>query len=852
MFGTVKIDYFEQLLGVNFVKKSENKYRAKEHSSYSLMENKDGSLRFKSFNGDYGDKALNAFQLTQHIYPNLTAREISERLGRTTTTDSTPLTKESEKNNHPTNTQAPKPISFQEDDNAASVFRTVAYFKQKIGINSLKELKDNHIKTIKQYGKISDKRINKPLFAYCEGDNIKIKDPQKAIFDSKVVLRTPIKDYVFGLDALLSIPDEIAKTIFVVITEGEDDVLAVNYHCTHIKAITFGGVTNALNPTIIEQLKAKFAGVFIGFDNDEAGSKNAPIQAQKHHLPYFVCPTEQSHLKDFCDLLKATKFNSLQFEHLLLGVITKILLAQRQALQTQVTQPTTFKNFPLYTCKRIEGFELLKNDNHALVVCEKEYHTFAKLYVDNQNIPIIDYKELSTIPQRDIPFHIYCFGSQLLQRPTFKNVVQRLLDLAPQHKITLFADTDAQLFFSSEKQNLLHQHTNFTIVKVSKERHNALFLTIAQLLPNAKYLECGKSLIKGIDENRKVLKADLGFADRNNTLLVYVNEDLHILPNEYQGYKEVIFVCNEEKKCRNMSVEQFVYNEQLITESIIRRLENSPKYELECDVMRYFTDALIKPIFDKQAQKWLIPPIALHTLAHEYLCETYANDYTALARNTHANVVDVADFIAQITAQTPLKPIDFQAQVQANAQAIKNNIEALKADKKNEFQEFAQELEPYTTLDDVIAYAAQKTILVPDKDATQTTVIEKRILKPGEKLFLKRLKELSKYVSYLTAFELVRNNYYHYEKVKNIARVEKILQRPDGESKYADRMKAFAKNGSIGWHTKEALAAAFDAADVGDKDKDKWKQVRKSFFISTITKRINGIVTRVYQLERLI
>jgi hypothetical protein len=849
-FTNATIGYFELLLGVNFTKKNENQYRAKEHSSYLLFKGNDDALHFISFNGDFGDTPLNAFQLTKKIYPNLTNREIYERLGSTSTLDSAPIIKESEKKDKDTKTPKPKFITFQEDDNAASVFRTFNYFKHKIGIQSLKALKDYHIKTIKQYGKVSDKRNHKPLFAYCEGNNIKIKDPQKAVFDSKIVLRTPIKDYVFGLEALLKIPDAEAKTILIAITEGEDDVLAVNYHCKNIKAITFGGVTNALNPAIIEQLKAKFAGVFVAFDNDAAGIKNAPIQAQKHNLPYFICPTKQSNSKDFCDLLKDTKFNSTEFESLLLNAINKVLLAETEVLSPILAQTNT--NFSYYICKRTDALQTIKNDNHALVVCEKEFQQFAKKYIDNNNIPIIDYKALSTINQRDVPYNIYCFGSQLLQRPSFENVAQRLLDLAPQHKIILLADTNADLFFASEKHDLLQHTTKHTIVKVHKQQQKGIFLTLAQLLPNVKCLECGKSLMQSIDEKRIILKADLGFCDKDNTLLIYVNENLHILPNEYQGFKEVIFVCNQDATPQNMSVNDYINNELLITQSIIRRLENNTKYELEKNVMTYFSNALIKPIFDKQTKKWIVPPAAAHKVAYEYQRQNYAFDYTALARATNAKVFDLDDFIAQIPTQEQATTIDFKEQVDFNEQTIKLNIEILKADKRTDFDSFAKEIEPYITIDDVIAYATQKVIVFVNEEGVEQTMIEKRVLKPGEKLFLKRLKELCKYVPYQTAFEMVRDNYYHFEKVKNIARVQKVLERPDGESKYADRMKRFAKKGSTGWHTKEALAAAFDLADVGDKEKDKWKQVRNSFFILSKTKRINGVVTRVYQLELLI
>ncbi len=848
----INISYFEQLLDVTFVETTRGKYRAKEHSSYAISTAKDGTLLFCSYNGDYGDKHLNAYGLTKRIFPHLTPKEIWEKIGQrieqkleqVSNIELAQTTIEKQTTDIPT----PKPIFFQEDDKALSVFRTFHYFQKKIGIKSLQDLKAYPIKTIKQYGKIHDARLKTPLFAYCEGDNIKVKDPQKKIFKSKVVLKTPIQNYVFGFDVLQKIPNDVAKKIYVVITEGEDDAFAINYHCQQVKAITFGGVTNALNSFIIEQLRHKFAGVLIGFDNDAAGIKNAPIQAQKHQLPYFICPTlidkNQQAAKDFCDLLKVNKFNSIYFENIILGEIAKTRLAQQNTLKENDINSAIFKNFPLYICSREEALQLVKYDNHAVVFCETNYQDTARKIVDSKDIQIFDYQELYKL--REMPYHIYFLGSQLLQRNAFQNVWQKLLELSAYHKVTLFADTDTNLPVVSEKFNRLNFQTEYKLL--IDKNHDAAFLTLAQVMPDAKCLECGKSLMSLIDTSRIVWKADLGFADKKDTLLVYVNEDLHILPNEYQGYKEVIFVCNEQRYPSVITIKQIVDEQRLIAESIIRRLESNPQYYVERDIMAGFSHALIKPIFDKVQKRWIVSASALNALAYQKQCNMYAKDFLTLANDTDAIIISFDEFIAPFMPESQT----VQAQIEVNAHTIKANALTFREEKKRDFKALALELKPHaTTLTDALGYAHQTTVKLIDENGNQQDISEKRVLKTGEKLFVNRLKTMCQHVAISIGFDLVANHFHNFNVALQRARVQQVLERPPGTCAYADRLNVFAHQFTTSWHQKEDIAATFITSDIGHADGDAWKQVKKAFFMRSKTMRINGKVTRVYQLVLL-
>ncbi len=843
----VNISYFEQLLDVTFVETTRGKYRAKEHSSYAISTAKDGTLLFCSYNGDYGDKHLNAYGLTKRIFPNLNSAAIRAKLGQKIEhSDSEPAPQPLKKQTTDVTEQKAeqKIIVFQADDKALSVFRTFHYFQKKIRIKSLQDLKNYPIKTIQQYGKIHDRRLKTPFFAYCEGDNIKVKDPQKTIFKSKVVLKTPIQDYVFGLEHLRKIPNEVAKKIYVVITEGEDDAFAINYHCQQVKALTFGGVTNALNPFIIKELNDKFAGVLIGFDNDAAGIKNAPLQAAKHQLPYFICPTnifKQKHLKDFCDLLSASKFNSNLFEHNIVGEIYKAVLEQQQTLQHQVKEVITNNNLTLSICTRQDAFQIIQQDSNALVLCENNYISTAQKLIDNRDTPIYDYKDLCKI--KDMRFHIYCLGSQLLQRNAFAHVAQKLLDLAPHYKITLFADTDTNLPFATSKQVILDLPTNYKVLAV--ENHKATFLTLAKNMPYAKILECGKSLMSSIDKQRIVLKSDLGFVDKNCTLLVYVNEDLHILPNEYQGYKEVIFICNKMRYPSVTTIEQFIYTQQLLTETIIKRLADNPKYYLERDIMAEFSHALIKPIFDNIQQKWVVPVATLNALAYQKQCDIYAKDFSILVKNTHATLLDFEELMTQINTEKQT----IQQQIEENNLVIKENVKALKDERKAIFQAFANELAPYAdTLENVLQYAKFTAVTITDVEGNEKTIVEERRLKAAEKLFITRLKAICKFVNIDIGFDLVKKCYHNFKVALQRARVDKALQRRAGESEYNDNLKDFVNKFTEGWHQKDDLIAEFEEADVGHRGGDAWKQVRKGFFIASKTMRINGVVTRVYRL----
>jgi hypothetical protein len=846
-FINTTISYFEQLLGVNFTKKSENKYRAKEHSSYLLFKGKDDALRFQSFNGDYGDQPLNAYQLTKQIFPNLTGREIWEKIGQPLP----PRREETPRATPPPTPKAEKIAIFHANANNEATLRTFQYFEQKIAMRSMDDLQRFDIKTIKEYGKVKSEWLACPLFAYCESGNIKIKDPQKRVFSSKVMLKTPIKEYVYGYKELLAIDNQTAKNIHAVIAEGEDDVLAVNYHGKMIRAITFGGVSNQFKASIIQELKAKFASVSVAFDNDSAGQKGAMLQAQKFDLPYFVCPTlpkKEGNSKDFCDLLKDINFDATRFELLIQNEIVKAINTKKILARPLHND---YSNFDLFIASRRDMVHQIQCDTQAVVVCEEAYRAKLRELLDDPTIPIYTYQDLSKIGTRYTNRNIYIFGSQYFLKKYSSNTARTLKkigthDMMPNH-IILTADVDIDLPFAGRKYNVLNDYLTKTIFNIVVAEHpylHAAFVKTVQKLQEkdngVQYLECNESVMRQLGKKGRLNKAALPFADRNKTLVVLMNRDLNLLPVHFQGFKEVIFVCSD-KVTDMLTPLQWQMKQINTAEEVLTLHQNNLMQGKENKLASRLSKLKIGAIPNLQTGRFELCNIENTLQKHLYQCNVYANNYHELARDLSEK------YTVNIQFFNPTSTEDL-ATIQAD---IKQEIQQLKQEKKDEFKAFFDNTEAFKSLADALAATTLKKVNIVTETGEQKTITTQRELNRGEKEAVKRLKEISQYVDFDLARPLVANSYANYQNMLSRSIAAALMQTPDGESNYADRLKTFGKAYSNnGWHTKAELVRAWREQQlaVDSSDKEVWKQLKKSFFTTSINKRVNGKCTRVYQI----
>lgn len=846
-FTNATIGYFELLLGVNFAKKNENQYRAKEHSSYLLFKGKDDALRFQSFNGDYGDKPLNAYQLTQHIFPNLTKREIYERLGQ----HLPPRREETPRANPTTTPKTEKIPIFHHNANNEATLRTFQYFEQKIAMQSINDLQRFDIQTIKEYGKVKSERLASPLFAYCENGNIKIKDPQKRIFSSKVVLKTPIKEYVYGYKQLLAIDDQTAKNIHVLIVEGEDDVLAINYHGKLIRAITFGGVSNPLKASIIEALKAKFASVSVAFDNDSAGQKGAMLQAQKFDLPYFVCPTlpkNEGNAKDFCDLLRGVNFDAIRFELLLQNELFNAINTKK-TLERPLQNG--YSNFELFIASRKDIVYQMQRDTQAIGVCEEAYRATLRELLDNPTIPIFTYQDLSKIGTRYTNRNIYVFGSQYFLKKYSSNAARTLKkigthDITPNH-IILTAEVDIDLPFAGRKYNVLNHHHSKTICNIVVAEHQYLHAAFVKTVQtrrekddNVQYLECNESVMRQLGKKGRLNKAALPFADRNKTLVVLMNRDLNLLPVHFEGFKEVVFVCSN-KITPMLTPQQWQIQQIRTAEEVLTLHQNNLKQGYENRLASRLSKLKIGAIPNLQTGRFELCEIENTLQKHLYQCNVYANNYEQLARDLSKKyTVDIQLF--NLTTTQDL------ATLQAD---IKQEIQQLKQERKDEFKAFFDNTEAFKSLGEALAATTLQKVNIVTETGEQKTITTQRELNRGEKEAVKRLREISQYVDFDLARPLVENSYANYQNMLSRSIAAALMRKPDGESEYADRLKAIGKAYSNnGWHTKADLVQAWRAQHlaVDDSDAEIWKQLKKSFFTRSINKRVNGKCTRVYEI----
>jgi hypothetical protein len=330
---------FESLLNTSF-RQIGNTYRSKEHSSYVIKKGHDDVLRFSSYNGDYGNKSLNIYSLAKYLNPSYTYNEICKLLKEPV--KSFEPKKELTKND---NIKSEKALIFS-DNTTFGDLQTLRYFTQKCNISDFQTLNNFGVFPIESYGKIASNRIKTPFFAYKEsnflGESLKIKDANKTIFQNKVLLKSPQKQYCFGLNHISQINNK--KDVVILIVEGEDDVLTVNNNCKLVKAITFGGVTSPFSKDVLSYLDNNFKGAFICFDNDSAGLKGASEQQKKHSLLSFIVnnplnPNDEKY-KDVSDLFRSIKQivtdkskQSVEFEMLLTCQINDCVNAYNRELK---------------------------------------------------------------------------------------------------------------------------------------------------------------------------------------------------------------------------------------------------------------------------------------------------------------------------------------------------------------------------------------------------------------------------------------------------------------------------------------------------------------------------------------
>jgi hypothetical protein len=334
------VNTFENLLNETFHQKGIT-FRSKSHGSYSLKVHTDGIMYLKTFNGDFSDTPLNAYLLAKILNPKKSYSEICSILNAPIRTERRVM------DTVKTSVQTVEKELIFSDNTTLSDVTTLRYYQNKCNIFDFETLNKHGVKTVVSYGKIQASRIQTPFYAYSEvnflGESLKIKDAKKAIFSNKVVLKSNIKKYCFGLSYLEQINDNDAKDTYVLICEGEDDAICINENSKSIKALTFGGVTNHFHGEVIAYLKKRFKGVFVCFDNDKAGILNAPLHGQKHDLLTFIVnnPYDKSEkFKDICDLwqsirtrIKDSSKRKLEFECLIESQIFETISTYNIELQ---------------------------------------------------------------------------------------------------------------------------------------------------------------------------------------------------------------------------------------------------------------------------------------------------------------------------------------------------------------------------------------------------------------------------------------------------------------------------------------------------------------------------------------
>jgi hypothetical protein len=160
---------------------------------------------------------------------------------------------------------------------------------QSINTDTLEKFDVKQLRKV-TYGENTFNAEEKEVFAYRVNGTTKIYQPNNKQYKFTYVKKAP--DYVFGMEQL---PEQ---DLCVVITGSEKEVMAL--YGMGIPAVAVESETSKLPRSLVKELKSRFKGVFILYDNDDTGRDKSQSLAKEHNLYRLKVPRIEG-VKDFTE-----------------------------------------------------------------------------------------------------------------------------------------------------------------------------------------------------------------------------------------------------------------------------------------------------------------------------------------------------------------------------------------------------------------------------------------------------------------------------------------------------------------------------------------------------------------------
>lgn len=194
------------------------------------------------------------------------------------------------------------------------------------------------VKAVESYSRLNKKgepftiysKPGKRIYAYSFGEAVKLYIPKAEKGFKFQWLKGGPGDFLFGFDELPASGNR------VFIAAGEKDVMALA--ANNCPAVTLNSETADLTDEVVRKLR-RFETIYICYDLDETGRKNAEEKAAQHDLQVVVLPDELLALggKDVSDLFAAIRAGHLPkeaFEHVVAEAKRPLLTVEPLAMPT--------------------------------------------------------------------------------------------------------------------------------------------------------------------------------------------------------------------------------------------------------------------------------------------------------------------------------------------------------------------------------------------------------------------------------------------------------------------------------------------------------------------------------------